>query len=353
MKPISKVLDGPISATVQRLVTWIADYYCCDMYSAIRLALPNDYLKQEIVRPHQDVFVGINKDNLVNYKPTKKQSELLDKMGADTISLVELKSLASISIINKLFEKEILLKSSKLSNVKSSKIASDNAKVLNEDQELALKEICAESGFHVSLIYGVTGSGKTEVYLQAIDKYINESKQVLVMIPEINLTPQTVDRFAKRFAHKTIAVLHSKLSEKDRLTNWCNIKSGSADIVISTRSGVLADFHNLGMIVVDEEHDGSFKQQTSTIRYNARDVAIFRAREPGIPVLLGSATPSIESYHNAQIGKYKLLKLRNKALNNFRNEIRLLDLKTTIVKDGISTQLFKMLKSAGENLKYL
>ena len=344
VKSIVSVLDSPVGVKVQSLINWISNYYCCDMYSAIKLALPNDYFKQEVVHPHKDIFVNVDQDVLSNYKPTKKQAELLDKVGDDTLTLDNLKSIGSVSIINKLFEKNVLVKSFKLSKVKTTTRVSDQAKSLNDDQKSALDDICKQSGFHASLIYGVTGSGKTEVYLQAIDKYIQESKQVLVLIPEINLTPQTVDRFEQRFADKTIAVLHSKLTEKDRLTNWFNIKSGAADIVISTRSGVLADFHNLGMIVVDEEHDSSFKQQTSTIRYNARDIAIFRGRELDIPVLLGSATPSIESYHNAKVGRYKLLKLKNKALNSFRNEIRLLDLKSTIVKNGVSTQLFKMLE---------
>ncbi len=114
--------------------------------------------------------------------------------------------------------------------------------------------------------------------------------------------------------------------------------------MISTRSGVLSDFKNLGMIIVDEEHDSSFKQQSSTIRYNARDVAIFRAKGLEIPIILGSATPSIESYYNCSVGKYTLLKLRAKALNNFKNEVRLLDLKSSIVDNGISTKLLSYLK---------
>lgn len=164
------------------------------------------------------------------------------------------------------------------------------------------------------------------------------------MVPEINLTPQTIKRFESRFPNKNIVALHSKLRKKARLTNWLKIKQGEADIVISTRSGVLADFRDLGIVIIDEEHDSSFKQQTSTIRYNARDIAIFRASQLGIPVILGSATPSIQSYYNSLTGKYKLLKLRNRALNNYKTPIQLLDLKSSIVDNGISNTLFNLLE---------
>lgn len=138
--------------------------------------------------------------------------------------------------------------------------------------------------------------------------------------------------------------MHSKLSDKARLTNWLKIKKGEADIVIATRSGVLADFKNLGIIIVDEEHDSSYKQKTTTIRYNARDVAIFRASQLDIPVVLGSATPSIQSYYNYVIGKYSLLKLNNRALNSHQNTIELLDLKLSIVDNGISNTLFSLIE---------
>lgn len=344
VKPVLKTLDKPISQDIKGLVLWLANYYCCDLYSAIRLALPNDFFKEEGIKPQQDVFVCVNKEVFAKTKLTTKQQTLIDNLDLEgIIKLEDLKQLGSPHIINKLFEKEIFKRTYEL---KQNQIISnpDTPRKLNSEQQQALDTILASRNFNVSLLYGVTGSGKTEVYLQAITEFLDESKQVLILVPEINLTPQTIRRFEQRFADKTIVALHSKLSEKARLTNWLKIKQGKADIVISTRSGVLADFRNLGVVIVDEEHDSSFKQQTTTIRYNARDVAIFRASQLGIPVVLGSATPSIQSYYNATIGKYKLLKLSQRALNTYKNQIELLDLKTSIVDNGISDKLFNFLE---------
>ena len=345
VKPIIKYLDSLISQDVQKLVLWLAQYYCCDLYNAIRLALPNDYFKNEVVAPKQDIYIFKNQSP-ADYKLTAKQQEVIQGFDSGiTIKYDELKQKFSTNIIARLVDKNILIKTTRLEDILCANLKADLIKSLNQDQQLALDEISKVKGFSVFLLYGVTGSGKTEVYLQAIQKVLDEQKQVLVLIPEINLTPQTMQRFEQRFVGKKIVTMHSKLSEKSRLTNWANIKAGNADVVISTRSGVLADFKNLGMIIVDEEHDSSFKQQSSTIRYNARDVAIFRAKGLDIPVILGSATPSIESYYNCNAGKYILLKLKAKALNNFKNEVRLLDLKSSIVDNGISTKLFELLEN--------
>lgn len=344
VKPIIKKIDNPVSPEIAKLITWLSNYYCCDLYSAIRLALPNDFFKEEYIKPQQDVFVCVDTNSLATAKLTVKQQALVESLDLNaTIKLEDLKQLGSTHIINKLFEKEIFKKTYEL---RQNQIItnSDSPRKLNNEQRLALDSILANRGFNVSLLYGVTGSGKTEVYLQAIKDFLDVSKQILVLVPEINLTPQTIKRFERRFVDKQIVALHSKLSEKARLTNWLKIKQGKADIVISTRSGVLADFKNLGVIIVDEEHDSSFKQQTSTIRYNARDVAIFRASQLGIPVVLGSATPSIQSYYNATTEKYKLLKLTQRALNTHKNQIELLDLKTSIVDNGISDKLFSLLE---------
>lgn len=344
VKPVVKFIDSPISVDIQKLIIWISQYYCCDLYNAIRLALPNDFFKSEIIKPQQDTYIYIDSKNLENHKLTPKQQDLINIFEqSDFIKYDDLKQLGSTYVINKLFEKDILKKSYKLKE-STEAIKYDKSKDLSEEQNSVLSSILSETGFNVFLLYGVTGSGKTEIYLQAIDKYLEDSMQVLVMVPEINLTPQTIKRFESRFSNKNIVALHSKLSEKARLTNWLKIKQGKADIVISTRSGVLADFKNLGMVIIDEEHDSSFKQQTSTVRYNARDIAIFRASQSGIPVILGSATPSIQSYYNSLIGKYKLLKLQNRALNNYKTPIQLLDLKSSIVDSGISNTLFNLLE---------
>ncbi len=183
---------------------------------------------------------------------------------------------------------------------------------LNEQQQSALDQL-DEHGFSVALLEGVTGSGKTEVYLQWIQRLLDDQRQVLVLVPEIGLTPQTLKRFRQRFAVPVVA-LHSGLNDRERLQGWCSAKDGSARIVIGTRSAVFTPMPELGAIIIDEEHDASFKQQDG-LRYSARDFAIVRAHQRQIPVLLGSATPSLESLHNALTGKYRHLKLTQRAGN--------------------------------------
>ncbi|MFV9972189.1 MAG: primosomal protein N' [Francisella endosymbiont of Hyalomma asiaticum] len=344
VKTIIRTLDKPISLAIQKLILWLSQYYCCDIYSAIRLALPNDFLKLQQLKPQQDTYVYINQVRLQQHKLTAKQQDLINTVAAqELIKLEDLKQLASSYVINKLFDNNILNKTYKLKQSVNT-LNADKARTLNQEQQYALEQILANTNFNVSLLYGITGSGKTEIYLQTIAEFLSKSQQVLILVPEINLTPQTIKRFENRFVDKNVVVLHSKLSDKARLTNWLKIKQSKADIVIATRSGVLADFNNLRIIIVDEEHDSSFKQQTTTIRYNARDVAIFRARQLDIPVILGSATPSLQSYYNCVTGKYRLLKLTQRALNSHKNQIELLDLKSTIVDNGISSQLFSLLQ---------
>lgn len=185
---------------------------------------------------------------------------------------------------------------------------------LNDEQHKALQQISQHLGsFKPSLLEGVTGSGKTEVYLQLISKALATGKQVLVLVPEIGLTPQTVGRFRARF-NVPVALLHSGLNDRERLQGWRQCKEGKARILIGTRSAVFTPMPDLGLIILDEEHDASFKQQDG-LRYSARDFALVRASKTGVPVLLGSATPSLETLHNALSGKYLHLKLLRRAGN--------------------------------------
>lgn len=189
----------------------------------------------------------------------------------------------------------------------------ENPLPLNEEQQIALKAILSHTDFKVSLLAGVTGSGKTEVYLQAISAQLQHGKSALVLVPEINLTPQTVSRFEKRFSIPVIA-LHSGLTDSKRAKAWAQIYHSNAAIVIGTRSAIFAPLRNLGIIIIDEEHDASFKSQKG-LRYSGRDLAIVRAQFENIPVVLGTATPSIESYYNALRGRYQLLELKIRAGN--------------------------------------
>ncbi|MBX3708529.1 MAG: primosomal protein N' [Gammaproteobacteria bacterium] len=220
--------------------------------------------------------------------------------------------------------------------------ATDLPLQLNAAQNDAVQSILAgKETFNVFLLDGVTGSGKTEVYLQVIAKKIAIGHQVLVLVPEISLTPQTVERFKARFSAPIVA-LHSSLSEQERLQAWIAAKNGVAKIVIGTRSAVFTPFAKLGLIIVDEEHDASFKQQ-DRFRYHARDLAIMRANINHIPIVLGSATPSLESLLNVTRGRYQLLSLPQRAGNAILPQFKMLDLRSTSMEDGLSDELISMM----------
>ncbi|HEX2549035.1 MAG TPA: primosomal protein N' [Gammaproteobacteria bacterium] len=214
---------------------------------------------------------------------------------------------------------------------------------LNVSQKNAISAIQQAVNFQVFLLNGVTGSGKTEVYLQTIQKVIQEKKQVLILVPEIGLTPQTLNRFAERFTELSI-VLHSGLTEKQRLHAWCLSHSGQAKIIIGTRSAIFLPFQNLGLIIIDEEHDLSFKQQEG-FRYHARDLAILRAHMQKIPVILGSATPSLETLFKAEIGKFSPLFLPKRAGNAELPEFKVIDIRNQFLEEGVSNSLLVEIKT--------
>ena len=210
---------------------------------------------------------------------------------------------------------------------------------LNEEQASVIAAVEANQGFGVHLLYGITGSGKTEVYLRLIEAAIARKTQVLVMVPEINLTPQLEDRVRRRFAHASTVTLHSDLTEAVRERHWRAAFSGEADIVLGTRLSIFTPLPRLGLIIVDEEHDLSFKQQDG-MRYSARDLAVFRAHDRRIPILLGSATPSLESWANADNGRYQRLWLTRRANPEARlPTVRLIDTRKQALQEGVSTPL--------------
>jgi primosomal protein N' (replication factor Y) (superfamily II helicase) len=209
---------------------------------------------------------------------------------------------------------------------------------LNREQRAAVDAVDARAGrFRAFLLDGVTGSGKTEVYLHVIERALAAGRQALVLVPEIGLTPQLVARFRARFA-VPLAVLHSGLSDRERLCAWLAARAGRAPIVIGTRSAVFTPLPHLGVIVVDEEHDPSLKQQEG-FRYSARDVAVMRARHGALPVVLGSATPSLESLHNARQGRYEWLHLPARAGAATRPAVLALDVRRRPLEEGLSQPL--------------
>ena len=206
--------------------------------------------------------------------------------------------------------------------------------ILTKDQDIAINTINAKPGFESYLLDGITGSGKTEVYIRLVKELVNDNKQALVLVPEIGLTPQLFHEFAKRI-HGRVAVFHSGLTPIARARAWQKAKTGDIDVIVATRSGIFTPFKKLAMIIVDEEHDLSFKQQDG-FRYSARDLAVMRSKIENIPVILGSATPSLETFNNAKNNKYKWLKLRERTNKQDLPSIKILDVRPHKMQKGLS-----------------
>ena len=225
-----------------------------------------------------------------------------------------------------------------------------NMPVLNPSQQEAADAIGGAVGFTPTLLYGVTGSGKTEVYLQACAQVLarEADAQILILVPEINLTPQLEGNIRARFPGVMLATLHSSLSEGERMLHWLAAHLGRARIVLGTRLAILASLPNLKLIVIDEEHDPSYKQQEG-LRYSARDLAVWRAWQLAIPIVLGSATPSLESWHHAQSGRYRKLELRERAVKNaVLPQVKLIDMERDKPKDGLTSGLVAAIKQRME-----
>jgi primosomal protein N' (replication factor Y) len=219
----------------------------------------------------------------------------------------------------------------------------DEALQCNPQQQAAIDAVCDCLGrFGVFLLEGVTGSGKTEVYMQIIRSVLERGRQVLVLLPEITLTPQLEERFRQRFS-VSIVVSHSKLTDRQRQIAWLKMQQGECSILLGTRSALFTPLKNPGLIILDEEHDASFKQQEG-FRFSARDVAVVRGKMLNIPVLLGSATPSLESLHNVDQQRYRLLHLPERAGNAIEPVLQLLDIRNKKMLEGISEALITEIK---------
>lgn len=227
-------------------------------------------------------------------------------------------------------------------------LATNHAPALNESQQQAVEAITGVDGFTAFLLFGITGSGKTEVYMHAAAKVLEKGKRVLVLVPEINLTPQFEAVLRARLeplAGPTgVAVMHSGLADGERLASWLSIARGEARVVLGTRLSIFAPMDDLGLIVVDEEHDASYKQQDG-LRYSARDLAVWRASDLGVPVVLGSATPSMETWLHAQRGHYRRLDLPQRARSSSMPQIRLVDTRRLQMQHGLSPQLIEAMQA--------
>ena len=304
------------------------------------LALPQIWLAKEPL--NDDVLAA-------TAKRSPKQAELLDFIKQHQgMTWSELLTLGfNKAQLNALEKKQLIYSETRAATVfkwQDQALQYENRLALSAEQAIivaTMKEM--QSQFSCHLIDGITGSGKTEVYLQAIEQILAKNKQVLVLVPEIGLTPQTLSRFEQRF-NVPISLHHSGLNDKERLQTWLEAQRGTAAIVIGTRSAIFTPLHDLGLIIVDEEHDASFKQQDS-FRYHARDIAILRARQLNIPIMLGSATPSFESLQNALTGKYHYHQLRKRAGNASTAKISLIDVAQQQMEHGLSGTLKQAIKN--------
>ncbi len=369
LKPIIKVIGAQTLVTpkVLKLARWIAEYYCCAPEIALKSVLP------EVVRKEQS---GWRERLFVRALPFAGELPKLPKRQRDIWNLIEerreipLQELVELAettaaTIRKLEDKGLVEISSQISErdpYAREHILPSQPIPLNAAQAAALEKITTAMN-RVSepqasdrpatsktfLLHGVTGSGKTEVYLQAIAHALEQGKGAIVLVPEISLTPQTVERFKARFSsgnlQTLVAVLHSHLSAGERHDEWHKIRQGRARIVIGARSAIFAPVDPLGLVIVDEEHEHTYKQEESP-RYHARDVAIMRGQMEGAPVVLGSATPSLESYFNCRNGKYTLLELPERVDDQKMPHVRVVDMRQAARKEKGTPIFSPQLKEA-------
>src|SRR6266542_2689824 len=364
IRPIEALVgETPIlSEQLLELGRWISGYYCCPIETVMRSLLPQVIRRAEIGWKKQ-LFVqpGRKIDNEELEKLRRRaprQAELLE-----AILRLEAPTRASHLLRQTSLDNQTLraLVKRGLAELREEAVVRDphadeqfiatSNLLLNPEQTHALKEITraldAPEKSRPILLHGVTGSGKTEIYLQAIRAALDRERTAIVLVPEISLTPQTVERFKGRFANvqDAVAVLHSHLSEGERHDEWHKIHSGRARIVIGARSAVFAPLKNLGLIVVDEEHETTYKQEEAP-RYQARDVAIVRAKIEQCVAVLGSATPSLESYRNAVIGKYRLITLTQRIDEKQMPLMRIVDLRQERRKEKAAAILSEKLRAA-------
>jgi primosomal protein N' (replication factor Y) len=366
IKPVMALLgEKPVlSANLIELARWMANYYCCPIETVMRSLLPQvirraevGWKKQLFVSPARTI-TGDEMEKLRKRAP--RQAELLQAIAqlpgpipaADLLRQTSLDNSTLRALVRRGFA---ALREQAVARDPhgTEEFVADTELTMNEEQTAALRVIETALENPAShppiLLHGVTGSGKTEVYLQAIRATLARGKTAIVLVPEISLTPQTVERFKSRFAARPemVAVLHSHLSEGERHDEWHKLHSGRARIVIGARSAVFAPLENLGLIVVDEEHETSYKQEEAP-RYHARDVAIVRAKLEQCAVLLGTATPSLESYANAAHGKYLLSRLSQRVDQCQMPLMRIVDLRQERRKEKAAAILSEKLQGAIE-----
>lgn len=351
LKAVDQVLrDTPaLPADILGLLRFSADYYQYPIGQAIMSALPPLLRAEPRGEPARFYSLAAAFED-TRLGPVQRRIVDALKEGG-TVPAQALRNLApsAAAALRALLERGIVqLAPPPLASTPGRAASTAGSAQLNIEQQRAVAEFFETANRSVpALLFGVTGSGKTEVYLQLVARALTHGNQVLILAPEINLTPQLEQRFRQRFPAAEIVFAHSGLSAAARRAQWLAAAEGRADIVIGTRLAVFIPLPRLGLIVVDEEHDSSFKQQ-ERFRYSARDIAVFRAHDQNIPIVLGSATPSLETYYNAKQGRYRLLQLKQRAhADALPARIECIDSRAYKPTDGLSLPLLSALR---ENL---
>jgi len=366
-RPLSRILsqDAELSEPLWKLAQWMAHYYCAPLQKVLKCFIPPNIRRE--VQPKSQHFLQLVKTRAETLKACEEfrlthpaQAEILEKLlnSGKGIFLSDLLKDSSKSAIQKLIKEKWVLSEKKTAEedlLMEEEFFPSSPKILNGEQKecvTAIQNALSENRFSPHLIHGVTGSGKTEVYMQAIQTALEQNKSAIMLVPEISLTSQTIERFRARFSEK-IAILHHRRSLGERTAAWEQLKKGEARIAIGARSALFCPAKNLGLIIVDEEHDSSYKQSDESPCYHGRDAAVMRAHLENCVILLGSATPSVESRYNAQIGKYKLHTLRARASSaSSLPLIKIVDMKKAFdVAGGFTHFSGELLDAIKEKLK--
>ena len=354
IKAVLQVLHDvpPLPADMLKLLRFCSDYYQHPIGMTVLSALPTRIRNSATVTLKRALTYDLSASGRsldLEQLPKRKlvQRRILDALQAGSLSSNQVRALAptAMTTLKSLLEsgwvEEINLPSSTGGRAAEGEgelppIIFNNAHALTAEQQHAVDAVNQAQGYGCFLLHGITGSGKTEVYAHLMHQILQHGGQVLLLVPEINLTPQLEHYFQSRFPNAELVSLHSGLNEGERTQNWLLAQAGQASIVLGTRLSVFTPLPQLALIIVDEEHDASFKQQDG-LRYSARDVAIFRANQRGVPIVLGSATPSLESYYNAQSGRYTLLRLSQRANAQAQlPTVRCLNISNALLPEGIS-----------------
>ena len=368
VKEIVKIKHNLTEKQIE-LAKWMAKRYFCNVSDCIKQMLTPGtkskkseknvqdktintvYLKKDIDEIQFDIEMG-----KIKSEKQKKILQFLKSNEGATVPEIELFTDGSRAIVKTLEKNgyvEIVEKKIERNPLANKKIEKTKNLKLTDEQKNAYDKVVLDmitNSYEQFLLYGVTGSGKTEVYLQLIDKALKQEKTAIVLVPEISLTPQMIDRFIARFNKDEIAVLHSKLSIGERYDEWNKIKEGKAKIIIGARSAIFAPTENIGIIIIDEEHDSSYKSEAIP-KYDAKEIAKRIAKENNCPLVLGSATPDLITYYKAQQGKVTLLELSKRANNSKLPEVEIVDLKMELANGNRSMLSTKLYGEIEQNLK--